>query len=642
MATEQIRINYVVDKKQLDASNKSLKTTAKENDLVQKEVDQTNDKFKDQEKQLSKTNKAFAGLGGQLQSIGNRFQIAGRGMGDMAAGMFKTTKATSLTSKAMKVLKFAIASTGVGVLVIALGSLVTYFTKSQSGSDKLSKAMGALSAIVDTIIGRFAKVGEGLAAIFSGDFSKGADILKASFAGIVDELAGAVKGSLEYEDMLVRLRKREIEVTASVAKRTKIIQEQLLATKNNTLSFVEQKKALDLVEKLQIENEKDLLDLAQQRLDIVKKDLENTPEALRMDEQRLEVANAQRDFDVEIANSKARQRDTANRQTELANRILATTKAQQAEEAKIAKEKQDSIDKEEAKRLEQAEADAQTLEEKKQAISDLAVFKLEQDGLLEQAELERRNRLLENEELIEEERQLIIAQSEANIVAIKEDAAEKKKVIKEKSDADEIATDKIVLDSKAKAADELLGIAKQFASDGSALGKAVALTSIAQDTGRAISGLTAASEGNPANAVTFGGAGIIQFITGLARIGLNINNARSLLSSPTKFEKGGRIGGNLHSGGGTMIEAERDEFMMSRKATNKYGFDLMNKINNLELNDLSMGSDGASINIIDTKLIAEQLKNMPQNIMNVDSEGFALHQRRGQYMMSQKIERYST
>jgi hypothetical protein len=82
--------------------------------------------------------------------------------------------------------------------------------------------------------------------------------------------------------------------------------------------------------------------------------------------------------------------------------------------------------------------------------------------------------------------------------------------------------------------------------------------------------------------------------------------------------------------------------MMSRKATSKYGFDFMDKINNLELDDRILDVKGTSVNVVDTKPIADQLKKMPQNIMNVDSEGFTMHQRRNHDMMSEKITRYST
>ncbi|MBK9357722.1 MAG: hypothetical protein IPN08_10100, partial [Bacteroidales bacterium] len=75
--------------------------------------------------------------------------------------------------------------------------------------------------------------------------------------------------------------------------------------------------------------------------------------------------------------------------------------------------------------------------------------------------------------------------------------------------------------------------------------KALALFQIGLDTAQAISALTANSEANPANAVTFGAAGIVQFATGLARILTNIASAKKLLSgdTPQKKATGGLIVG---------------------------------------------------------------------------------------------------
>lgn len=46
---------------------------------------------------------------------------------------------------------------------------------------------------------------------------------------------------------------------------------------------------------------------------------------------------------------------------------------------------------------------------------------------------------------------------------------------------------------------------------------------------------------------------------------------------------GGLIGGKLHTSGGTLIEAERDEFIHKRAATSFWGLDFMHAINNLDL-----------------------------------------------------------
>lgn len=86
---------------------------------------------------------------------------------------------------------------------------------------------------------------------------------------------------------------------------------------------------------------------------------------------------------------------------------------------------------------------------------------------------------------------------------------------------------------------ELFNQTARLAEEGSALQRAAALFAIGVDTAEAISALTAASEGNPANTVTFGGAGIAQFITGLARIIGNIATAKQYIGG---FAEGGYTG----------------------------------------------------------------------------------------------------
>jgi len=50
-----------------------------------------------------------------------------------------------------------------------------------------------------------------------------------------------------------------------------------------------------------------------------------------------------------------------------------------------------------------------------------------------------------------------------------------------------------------------------------------------------------------------------------------------------KFRKGGLIGGKLHTSGGTQIEAERGEFIMKREAVKNHGLKFMESVNNGKL-----------------------------------------------------------
>ena len=104
---------------------------------------------------------------------------ADRLTGGLVSGFRNGVKGIKNAVTGMKSLKVAIAATGIGLLVIALASLVSFFTKTQRGADKLSQAMKGIGAVVDVLIDRVSSFGEGLFKILSGDFSEGVDILKA-------------------------------------------------------------------------------------------------------------------------------------------------------------------------------------------------------------------------------------------------------------------------------------------------------------------------------------------------------------------------------------------------------------------------------------------------------------------------------
>ncbi|OLY91207.1 hypothetical protein SAMN05444008_11281 [Cnuella takakiae] len=94
--------------------------------------------------------------------------------------------------------------------------------------------------------------------------------------------------------------------------------------------------------------------------------------------------------------------------------------------------------------------------------------------------------------------------------------------------------DKTEYDTKAAlvaATGDLLGQLSNIIGQQTKIGKALALAQIATDTALAVSALVKNSESNPTNAVTFGGAGALQFATGLVRILANIAKAKQILSS---------------------------------------------------------------------------------------------------------------
>lgn len=75
-------------------------------------------------------------------------------------GINGTSAATTGFAKAMNVVKIAIASTGIGAIVVALGSLVAYFTKTQRGADMLAKGMNVVKQVFATLTDYAIALGE--------------------------------------------------------------------------------------------------------------------------------------------------------------------------------------------------------------------------------------------------------------------------------------------------------------------------------------------------------------------------------------------------------------------------------------------------------------------------------------------------
>lgn len=86
----------------------------------------------------------------------------------MAGGFNAVKGAVGGTTTGMKALKIAIASTGIGLLVLAFGALVTWMRSTQAGMDKITAAMRPLSALFQRIIGLVQDFGGTVAKAFKG------------------------------------------------------------------------------------------------------------------------------------------------------------------------------------------------------------------------------------------------------------------------------------------------------------------------------------------------------------------------------------------------------------------------------------------------------------------------------------------
>ena len=110
---------------------------------------------------------ALQGISPQLASVVGQLDKFYKGLLVQRTALKATTTGLSGTSKALKIFRLALISTGIGAIVVALGSLIAFLSTTQKGIDAVTAVTRPLQAIFQSLIGVFQEVGEGLFDAFS-------------------------------------------------------------------------------------------------------------------------------------------------------------------------------------------------------------------------------------------------------------------------------------------------------------------------------------------------------------------------------------------------------------------------------------------------------------------------------------------
>jgi len=121
--------------------------------------------------------------------LASEFKIMGVSLNTVKAG-FKSAAVAAKASFAT--MRAGLISTGIGAFVVAIGSLVSYFTNTKRGADTLKRAMTGLGAVVSVITDLFSRVGETMVNAFKNPQQTIKDLWKALKKNIVNRITGVV------------------------------------------------------------------------------------------------------------------------------------------------------------------------------------------------------------------------------------------------------------------------------------------------------------------------------------------------------------------------------------------------------------------------------------------------------------------
>lgn len=180
--------------------------------------------------------------------------------------MIIVAKTTTGLTRVVKLLGTTMLGLGIGLLLVALASLVSWFTKTQKGVEAANKIMAALGATINVIIDRASKLGSALVNLFTGNFKQAGEDAKAVFSGIGKEIVEETKLAWDLADILNEIDKREVMLSMSRAANRAEIEKLKKAADDQTLSTQERIKAAEKAAEIEKKDLEIQTELAEARL----------------------------------------------------------------------------------------------------------------------------------------------------------------------------------------------------------------------------------------------------------------------------------------------------------------------------------------------------------------------------------------
>lgn len=344
----------------------------------------------DLQKTLVKLN-AIMALTQSIQQIVNLTQKqSALSLGDNILAQRTYTLVVGQSTGAMKVFKIALASTGIGLLVIALGTLIANWKEVSSWigitGEKLDKIKDTFSGVAAGIKAFFESTGKVLKDVFKGDFSEayndakliGKNVGEAFNKGVKEaKLERALTDYADGLDFFVRVASATGQELQALQLQFESAQARLkLAKKKDdkelqdaTIAFLEADKALkDYYAEKEKERQEKLKEAAEKKA----KELEKEKERLDKLNQKYEEKNQKRIADNEKSFTEAeKKKQQAAMET---NKILQELYEEQiAANEKNLQSTRDALDAINKGKQEQYEKEIQQQEDKEKAIKDASI-----------------------------------------------------------------------------------------------------------------------------------------------------------------------------------------------------------------------------------------------------------------------------
>lgn len=216
----------------------------------------------------SAMNDILEGFGAGFGKIGSYLSAFQGGLLKVTQGFGGATSAAGGLTKAMGVLKTALVASGIGVLIAALGSVYSYFTKTQEGSDQLAVSMSRLKQVWRSLGDSASAVGQHIMESILGTKHQTASLLE-MLLKIKDAFSSQrFDNSEEYEKKRIKYEQLQIQYTKELSNLQIQLAEKRREAEDKT-KYTAQERLDILEEVLKLENS-----IINRRKELAQKELE--------------------------------------------------------------------------------------------------------------------------------------------------------------------------------------------------------------------------------------------------------------------------------------------------------------------------------------------------------------------------------
>jgi hypothetical protein len=204
-------------------------------------------------------------------------------------------------TRAQKVFNAVIKLSPLGILAALIGTVIVYFTRFQTGIDKVSQVTAAATAVFDKLIDRVSKVGAGVLSIVTGNFSQGISEISGAFTGLGTEIANAAEQAFNLEKSFQNLRDAQIASRVEVARQSAAVERLKEIGEDESLTYKERTRSLREAGGIETSLSETRVGLARKNFELVKAQnlilADNVERRERLADAEIELINAESEAD---------------------------------------------------------------------------------------------------------------------------------------------------------------------------------------------------------------------------------------------------------------------------------------------------------------------------------------------------------